>query len=102
MNDFYTRLDELFESIEKKTGFSKQRILIELGLDPSQFRAYKKANRLPSSPMLASIAKSSLCPLSITTLTAWKALQEYGEEVIVKAAKLSKKEKSSIKRWNDS
>lgn len=95
--NFYSRLDGLFESIEKKTGLSKQRILIELGLDPAQFRAYKKANRVPSNPMLISISKSSLCPYSITTLSAWKALHEYGIEVIQEAAKLARKDKALTK-----
>lgn len=96
--NFYTRLDELFEDIEEQTGLSRHRLLIEMGLDPTQYRAYRKAGRLLSDPMLISIAKSSLCTYTLNTLMAWKALSEYGEEVIEVAAKLIKQDRKTALR----
>jgi hypothetical protein len=91
--DFYSRIDDMLSDIEEETGLSKHRLLIELGLDPTQFRAYRKAGRVLSNPMLVSISKSPLCPYTLNTLMAWKALQEFGEEVIEIANKIVKKDR---------
>lgn len=91
--DFYDRLEELLILLESKSGLSKHRILIEAGVDPSQFRAYKNAGRSLSKPMLTSLAEYAYCPYSLDVLLAWKVIHEYGEGPIKEAAKLLKKEK---------
>jgi len=96
--DFYSRIDGMLADIEAENGLSKHRILIELGLDPNQFRAYRKAGRTLSNPMLVSISNSQLCPYTLNTLLAWKALQEYGEEVIEIANKIAKKDKKATSK----
>ena len=86
--NFYARIEQLLSNAESDTGLSKHRILLESGIDPSQYRSYQRAGRLLSKHMLVCLANSPHCPISLNTLLAWKALAEYGEEAILEAAAL--------------
>ena len=54
----FDRLESLFLEMEKRTGLKKHRILLEAGIDPAQYRAYKRANRALSDDMLDRLGKS--------------------------------------------
>lgn len=86
--NFYARIEQLLSTAENETGLSKHRILLESGIDPSQYRSYQRAGRLLSKHMLVCLANSTHCPYSLNSLLAWKALEEYGEQVVLEAAAL--------------
>lgn len=81
----FERLENLFLEIEKRTGLKKNRVLLEAGIDPAQYRAYKRANRVLSDDMLERLGKSSSVHLTVQRLKAWKAIDEFGEEVLQEA-----------------
>ena len=88
--NFYARIEQLLSDAESEDGLSKHRILLESGIDPSQYRAYKRAGRLLSKQMLVCLSNSPHCLYSLNTLMAWKALEEYGEEAILEASAILK------------
>jgi len=81
----FDRLESLFLEMEKRTGLKKHRILLEAGIDPAQYRAYKRANRALSDDMLDRLGKSEQVHLSIERLKAWKAIDEFGPAVLQEA-----------------
>ncbi|WP_303674559.1 hypothetical protein [Vampirovibrio chlorellavorus] len=81
----FDRLEALFLEIEQKTGLKKHRILLEAGIDPAQYRAYKRASRSLSDDMLERLGKSEQVHVSVTRLKAWKAIDEFGSEVLQEA-----------------
>jgi hypothetical protein len=81
----FDRLEALFLEMEQRTGLKKHRILLEAGIDPAQYRAYKRASRCLSEDMLDRLGKSSHVHLSVERLKAWKALDEFGPAVLREA-----------------
>jgi hypothetical protein len=81
----FDRLEALFLEMEQRTGLKKHRILLEAGIDPAQYRAYKRAGRCLSEDMLDRLGKSSHVHLSVERLRAWKAIDEFGPAVLREA-----------------
>lgn len=88
----FDRLEALFLEMEKRTGLKKHRILLEAGIDPAQYRAYKRANRALSDDMLDRLGKSEHVHISVERLKAWKAIDEFGSEVLMEAIKVLQEE----------
>jgi hypothetical protein len=88
----FDRLEALFLEMEKRTGLKKHRILLEAGIDPAQYRAYKRAGRALSDDMLERLGKSDHVHLSVERLKAWKAIDEFGPAVLVEAIKVLQEE----------
>lgn len=88
----FDRMDALFLEIEKRTGLKKHRILLEAGIDPAQFRAYRRANRILSDDMLERLGNSEHVHISIERLKAWKAIDEFGPSVLIEALKVLREE----------
>lgn len=86
--DFYERISKLFQEAKLQTGYSKHRILLDVGVDPAQFHSYKRAGRLLSDDMLIRLGQSPLIPATTKKLLAWKALASYSPEVIIEAQKV--------------
>ncbi len=80
--DLFERLEQLFSEIEAKTGLKKNRVLLEAGIDPAQYRAYKRASRLLSDDMLDRLGKSAHVHIPAARLKAWKAIDAFGPDVI--------------------
>jgi hypothetical protein len=89
----FERMDALFIDIEQRTGLKKQRILLEAGIDPAQFRAYKRANRVLSDDMLQRLGSSAHVHIPLERLRAWKAIDEFGATVLLEALNVLKEEK---------
>lgn len=81
----FDRLEALFLEMEKRTGLKKHRILLEAGIDPAQYRAYKRASRALSDDMLERLGKSAYVHISPERLKAWKAIDEFGPAVLNEA-----------------
>lgn len=86
--DFYERISKLFQEVKLQTGYTRHRILLEAGVDPAQFHAYKRAGRLLSDDTLTRLGQSPLIPATTKKLFAWKALASYSPEVIIEAQKV--------------
>lgn len=95
--DFFERFERMFLAIEKETGCSKHRILLEAGVDPAQFRAYTRVGRLLSVDTLTRLGKSPLVPHTVNELLSWKALAEYGPDVLTEALKVLEEERPKRK-----
>lgn len=81
----FDRLESLFQEVEQRTGMKKHRILLEAGIDPAQYRAYKRVLRPLSDDMLERLGKSHHIHLSTIRLKAWKAIDAFGPEVLQEA-----------------
>lgn len=92
----FERLESLFDEIEKNTGMSKHRVLLEAGVDPAQFRAYRRAERLLSDDMLTRLGQSEHFPVSKKRLMAWKAIDEYGAQVLSEAMRVLQEEQGAV------
>ncbi|WP_373533250.1 hypothetical protein [Vampirovibrio sp.] len=90
----FDRLESLFLEMEQRTGLKKHRILLEAGIDPAQYRAYKRASRCLSDDMLDRLGKSSHVHLSVERLRAWKAIDEFGPAVLREAIQVLEEEVS--------
>jgi|GEM_PF-1610866 len=90
----FDRLEALFLEMEKRTGLKKHRILLEAGIDPAQYRAYKRAGRVLSDDMLERLGKSEHTAVSIERLKAWKAIDEFGPAVLLEALEVLQEEKA--------
>lgn len=90
----FDRLEALFLEMEKRTGLKKHRILLEAGIDPAQYRAYKRAGRSLSADMLERLGKSEHAHVSIERLKAWKAIDEFGPAVLLEAIQVLQEEHS--------
>jgi hypothetical protein len=88
----FERLENLFSEIEKRTGLKKNRVLLEAGIDPAQYRAYKRASRVLSDDMLERLGKSSSVHVSVECLKAWKAIDEFGSAVLHEAIRVLQEE----------
>lgn len=88
----FDRMDALFLEIEKRTGLKKHRILLEAGIDPAQYRAYRRANRILSDDMLERLGNSEHVHISIDRLKAWKAIDEFGSSVLLEALRVLREE----------
>lgn len=88
----FDRLEALFLEMEQRTGLKKHRILLEAGIDPAQYRAYKRASRCLSDDMLDRLGKSSHVHLSVERLRAWKAIDEFGPAVLREAINVLQEE----------
>ena len=75
-------LERLFEEQEKQHGLSKNRALLNAGIDPTQYQAYKKANRLLTNEMLERLGKTGAVGLSTEELIARKAIEMFGIDII--------------------
>lgn len=85
-------IEQIFTEHAEKTGEKRSRIIINTGIDPAQYRAYQKANRLLSDDMLQRIANTYPQTTTLEELRARKALEQYGSTVISVACKIAKKE----------
>lgn len=81
----FDRMEALFLEVEQRTGLKKHRILLEAGIDPAQYRAYKRANRILSDDMLERLGNSEHVHISMDRLKAWKAIDEFGSAVLNEA-----------------
>jgi len=88
----FDRMDALFLDIEQRTGLKKHRILLEAGIDPAQYRAYRRANRILSDDMLERLGNSEHVHISMDRLKAWKAIDEFGLSVLVEALNVLREE----------
>ena len=88
----FDRLEALFLEMEKRTGLKKHRILLEAGIDPAQYRAYKRADRALSDDMLDRLGKSEHVHISVERLKAWKAIDQFGSTVLTEAMKVLQEE----------
>jgi hypothetical protein len=88
----FDRIETLFVEIEQRKGLKKHRILLEAGIDPAQYRAYKRANRVLSDDMLDRLGKSEHVHISIERLKAWKALDKFGASVLREGLKVLQEE----------
>jgi hypothetical protein len=88
----FDRMDALFLEVEKRTGLKKHRILLEAGIDPAQYRAYRRANRILSDDMLERLGNSEHVHVSTERLKAWKAIDEFGSTVLVEALNVLREE----------
>lgn len=88
-------IEQIFDEHANQTGEKRSRIIINTGIDPAQYRAYQKANRLLSDDMLQRIAKTYPQATTLEELRARKALDQYGSKVIALAHKIAKKEAQS-------
>ena len=91
----FDRIEALFLEIEQIKGLKKHRILLEAGIDPAQYRAYKRANRALSDDMLDRLGKSEHVHLSTERLKAWKAIDEFGAPVLMEALQVLEEEKNN-------
>jgi hypothetical protein len=91
----FERLETLFLEIEQKTGLKKNRILLEAGIDPAQYRAYKRASRVLSDDMLDRLGKSPYVHVSPERLKAWKAIEAFGPDVLREAIQVLSEEPQS-------
>jgi len=91
----FDRIEALFLEIEQRTGLKKHRVLLEAGIDPAQYRAYKRANRVLSDDMLERLGKSEHVHISMERLKAWKAIDEFGSEVLQEALQVLQEEKAT-------
>lgn len=96
LKSFYERLEECLILIQSQTGLSRRQILLEAGIDPSQYQAYKRAERVSSKQMLIGITNLPNCPYSLDTLLAWQIVHIYGPGPIQEAQKILKKENRLI------
>jgi transcriptional regulator with XRE-family HTH domain len=90
---FYERLEGLFNRIEQSQGISRSQIIMRTGLDPAQYRAYKRENRLPSDEMLKKLSSCSEFNIRLENLQAWKALDEYSQRSLLRAFQIILQEK---------
>lgn len=88
----FDRLETLFLEMEQRTGLKKHRILLEAGIDPAQYRAYKRASRPLSDDMLDRLGKSAYVHVSVERLRAWKAIDEFGAAVLLEAIQVLREE----------
>lgn len=93
-------IEQIFNEHAEQTGEKRSRIIINTGIDPAQYRAYQKANRLLSDDMLQRIAHTYPQATTLEELRARKALEQYGATVIVAASKIAKKEAKSYQEVN--
>lgn len=91
----FDRLEALFLEMEQRTGLKKHRILLEAGIDPAQYRAYKRASRALSDDMLERLGKSAHVHISADRLKAWKAIDEFGAAVLHEAIVVLHEENTS-------
>lgn len=91
----FDRLEALFLEMEQRTGLKKHRILLEAGIDPAQYRAYKRASRALSDDMLERLGKSAHVHISTERLKAWKAIDEFGAAVLHEAIIVLQEENTS-------
>lgn len=91
----FDRLEALFLEIEQKTGLKKHRVLLEAGIDPAQYRAYKRASRSLSDDMLERLGNSEQVHVSVERLKAWKAIDEFGPKVLQEAIEVLQAEQHS-------
>lgn len=91
----FDRLEALFLEMEQRTGLKKHRILLEAGIDPAQYRAYKRASRALSDDMLERLGKSAHVHISAERLKAWKAIDEFGAAVLHEAIVVLHEENTS-------
>lgn len=98
----FDRLEALFLEMEERTGLKKHRILLEAGIDPAQYRAYKRANRVLSDDMLERLGKSEYVHVGVDRLKAWKAIDEFGITVLLEALQVLKEENLVLVTGTDS
>lgn len=92
----FERLEALFVEVESMTGLKKHRVLLEAGIDPAQYRAYKRASRPLSDDMLARLGSSPNVHVSVERLRAWKAIDEFGPDVLKEALSVLKEEAGGV------
>lgn len=88
-------VEQLFNKQAERTGEKRSRLLLNTGVDPAQYRAYHKANRLLSDDMLERIASTYPDMTTYEELKARKAIDQYGSQVIKTACGIVKKEAAS-------
>jgi hypothetical protein len=89
----FNRLEALFAEAEQNTGLKKHRILLDAGIDPAQYRAYKRASRALSDDMLERLGNSPYINATVERLRAWKAIDEFGPIVLREALQVLEEEK---------
>lgn len=86
--NFYDRLEAVFARIKDECGLSKQQALLKAGIDPASFYGYKRSNRLPNPEWLERLAMLPEFPIEKSRLKAWRAIDEFGAEVLAEAIKV--------------
>lgn len=92
---FYEHLKQHLESLEPKRTFNQ--LQFPSGIQSGTFSAWKKPkedplSRRPSDTDLEKLAQVEWLGLELDTLRAWKAIEEYGEEVFRKGIEIIERE----------
>lgn len=76
------RLFQILEdalNLAESKGISRNRIMLDVGLDPAQYRKYFRENKLLSDTMLERLSNSPFIPYTYEELRLFKAEDEYPE-----------------------
>ncbi len=93
MNVLFNNVEALIQQAAKQTQKSKSKLLMLSGINPSQYTRCVSENRLFSNTMLESLAGSEYFDVTYETLAAWKAVDEYSKEILLKACENTDVEK---------
>lgn len=94
-------IERLIEEACKRTGLKRDRLLLNAGLDPAQYRRYVRENRLFSDVMLDRFAEHADFQTTIEQLYGWRILDEYGESAIFNAVESALKRVSTDTQPSD-
>jgi hypothetical protein len=89
MPHLFDNVERLFMEAKERTGVSRDRILLNCGIDPAQYRSYLRAGRLLSDAMLERLSQSEELRIKLTSLKGWRALDEYSPEDLLEAMKVA-------------
>ena len=88
MKRIISEIERILGEVEKNHGIKKSRLLLDVGIDPAQYRAYVRDDRVFSDTMLQRFAKSPYIGIKYDDLKAITALDEYTPEQLAAAQKL--------------
>jgi transcriptional regulator with XRE-family HTH domain len=85
METLRDKLEALLKGACENSGLSRNRILLDVGIDPAQMRASLSGRRPVPDSLLERLAESAYIDVSLETLKGWRAADEYRGGELVEA-----------------
>lgn len=88
MSDFLDQITGLIEQAVLEHGIKKNPLLIKIGVDPAVMNQVMREKRAMPDSILKALGESEMINASYAQLWTWRAIDQYGEDVMREAAKI--------------